>query len=457
MADLSTDREVSSRHGAGARSVRFRSSARGLAGSSAVRNAGIRALILPVTGVVSLWTAHLVLESVGAGALGVVTLVSTLPALVPFADLGVGAAVTNAVGDRCLSWEDRRRVLGASVFVLLVSGGALAVLVTAGTVLGLPWETVLGLAPGEVPHLALDLVVVAVVFAVGLAPSLGYRVLMGSDDYWVAQLVQLVTPLVTLSVTALAVRSGNVDAMIVAPVCGGTLAAVVSAPVAARRVGIALRGVLGAVGRGSAAVRSRVLSTAAPMVVVAIGLPIAFQTDRLVLSHRSSPAALAAYAAVALLYVPALSVVASAGFSLWPRFAALRHDPHRSRSAFTRALLAFTIAGCAVGAAVAAVGPLVTRVWAGRDLASSSVWLCAGALLAVQAFHVPAAMFLMGPAGLRIQALCVPVMAVVNLVISWSLAPGLGAAGPLLGSAVAVLLCQVVPGIIAVRRTGAPG
>lgn len=456
MAEVSTDREVLGRHGAGARSVRLRFSARGLAGSSAVRNAGTRALILPVTGLASLWTAHLVLQSVGAGALGVITLISTLPALVPFADLGVGAAVANAVGDRLLTCEDRRRVVGVSAFVLLVSGGTLAAVVAAGTELGLPWEAVLGLEPGEVPHLTRDLVIVAVVFGVGLAPGLGYRVLMGSDAYWLAQLVQLVTPLVTLSGTILAVRSRDVDMMIVAPVCGASLAAWVSAPVAARRVGIRLRSVLGAIGRGSAAVRSQVLGTAAPMVVVAVGLPVAFQTDRLVLSHRSTPAALAAYAAVALLYVPALSVVASAGFSLWPRFAAVRHDRHGSRTGYARALIAFTVGGGVTGLAVAVLGPLVTRVWAGRDLGAPSVWFCAGLLLAVQACHVPAAMFLMDPAGLRVQALCVPVMAVVNLTISWRLAPQLGAAGPMLGSAVAVLLCQAVPGMLVVRRAVAP-
>jgi hypothetical protein len=58
----------------------------------------------------------------------------------------------------------------------------------------------------------------------------------------------------------------------------------------------------------------------------------------------------------------------------------------------------------------------------------------------------------MDPLGLRIQALCVAAMVMLNLSLSIAWARTLGAAGPLLASATSVAICQLIPGILYIRK-----
>jgi hypothetical protein len=55
-------------------------------------------------------------------------------------------------------------------------------------------------------------------------------------------------------------------------------------------------------------------------------------------------------------------------------------------------------------------------------------------------------------AGLRFQVPFVLALAPLNLALSWWLTPALGPGGPVVGSAVTVLLCQLLPGVAYVRR-----
>src|SRR6478752_4016355 len=61
---------------------------------------GIRLVALPLTGLASLTAQSLVIHDVGAFRFGVISLVATLPLLMPFADLGLSAAVTNAFASK---------------------------------------------------------------------------------------------------------------------------------------------------------------------------------------------------------------------------------------------------------------------------------------------------------------------------------------------------------------------
>lgn len=57
------------------------------------------------------------------------------------------------------------------------------------------------------------------------------------------------------------------------------------------------------------------------MLVQAIALPISMQSDRLVLSHVSTPSELARYNLGAQLFLPVWQVITASGTALWPVFA----------------------------------------------------------------------------------------------------------------------------------------
>ena len=70
----------------------------------------------------------------------------------------------------------------------------------------------------------------------------------------------------------------------------------------------------------------------------------------------------------------------------------------------------------------------------------------------IEAAKQPLGMYMTDPRGLRFQVVPVLVLVPVNFALSWWLTAPLGAAGPILGSAVSVLVCQLVPYTWWVRR-----
>jgi hypothetical protein len=70
----------------------------------------------------------------------------------------------------------------------------------------------------------------------------------------------------------------------------------------------------------------------------------------------------------------------------------------------------------------------------------------------LQAAKYPAGMYMTDKRGLTFQVIPILIMVPLNLGISWWLVGVVGAAGPILGSAIGVLACQVIPNLWYVRR-----
>ena len=70
----------------------------------------------------------------------------------------------------------------------------------------------------------------------------------------------------------------------------------------------------------------------------------------------------------------------------------------------------------------------------------------------VEAAKQPLGMYMTDPAGLRFQMLPVLILVPMNLALSWVLIAPLGSAGPIVGSVLSVIVCQVIPYGLWVRR-----
>jgi hypothetical protein len=81
-------------------------------------------------------------------------------------------------------------------------------------------------------------------------------------------------------------------------------------------------------------------------------------------------------------------------------------------------------------------------------------WLLVGfaAFVAMEAAKYPLGMYMTDRRGLLFQVVPLLIMVPVNLGLSWSLISVVGAGGPVLGSAIGVLFCQVLPYFWYVRR-----
>lgn len=430
-------------------------------GSSIVRllfaAGGARLLVLPVTGLCNLAIARLVTKAVGIDQFGVVMLVATLCQLLMFADLGTGAAVATA---RAQAGPDGgiERFRGTALTAMrttIVSGLALSFIAVMLGVLGL-WPMLLGVTdPALISSVNLSSVLALSAFAAALPFAVGEAILRGAGRIHEAVLFQGVAAPVALVLTVVfkQLSAAPIAYALVLPL--GALIATVGC--ALRAFAVDRTAVTGLVRKVPRIRRFRglpIAGTAVPMFVVMIGLPIALQSDRIVLAHRLDSESLANYSYAAQLYTPLWSVISVAALALWPHFAAGADDGSSLRKGWMTGMAILGSGGVAAGLCFLIFARFVIGWMSdGQSHPTSSLLIAFALLLIVQAVHVTSGILLIKPGQLRFQAACVIALVVANLPLSWLLAPPLGAAGPVFASAITVFACQLVPGVLLAWRS----
>ncbi len=420
---------------------------------STVRNGATRALCLPLSAIAAFGVARLTLNSLGFRDFGVATMIVALPALLPFADLGIGAAVTTAAVNRNRP-DELFAVLKTSFRILSFVAAIITILALLITLAG-AWPILLGVPAGQFSHLGAVLMFASVIFAISIPLSLGQRLLIGLDQYRTVILAQTCIPFLTIFVLLLTKDVNHfLGWFVLIPLLSQLVVAALVCSYAVRTIHVrswALPTETSVSGRGA---RGLILSSAGPMTVITIGLPVALQSDRLLLSHLGTAGQLSEYALGILLYAPLLSVLTSAGVALWPRFALIREGA-RGRAAYLRSVRYFGLVGAIAAVSLVVAGPRSTSFWSGTHAHISLLWFAFGALLLVQTLHMPGGMFLTRPDELRFQAFLVALMLVLNLPLSVFLISVVGSAGPVLASAVAVAVTQLIPCALRIGRSPA--
>jgi len=415
-------------------------------------SAGARFLMMPITAVLGIVATRLILDSYGQLAYVQYGLLVGLTSLLSFTDLGLSAVVMNSVAEsKDVHHDDRlRRTLLTSLRLLLVSG---AVTILASVVLTYlhAWPRLLG--QGLMPRTG-SLVAGGCLALIGLALpfGIGQRILTGLGKNHLTIIVTgLQSPVVLLAIwltVSLHLPAGVVLAIF--PYATIFLLAVALTVLAGRLVrptlGQAVRQVL-TTARGD-----RVGHVAWPMLVLMIASPLAMQTDRIVLSHVSTVDQLAEYSLAAQMFIPLWHLSNAAGMALWPVFAKERATGElRSPTAY-----ALSFAGIATAGAicVSIASPLLSKVASGGQITIGwPVLLAFSALQIFQAAKYPFGVYLTDGRGLRFQVWMVLAMLPVNLGLSILLGRTLGAVGPVIGSAVGVLVFQLFANWWYVRRT----
>lgn len=403
-----------------------------------------RLLVLPAAAGAAILTTRLVNEELGPQSFAVYSLVAGVPLLFSFADLGLGAAITNAASTATTNPAHFQAVLRRS---LLISFLIATLIAMASLLLGAAglWSGLLGLAD---PNLNAPISLAMIVFGFSVPGGLGRSILLGIGRYAPSVIIQGLTPVVSLGVVAVAIAFGAQTGGIVAVSSLGILVvnwigfmfAAVSMPgtwADYRRK--PRRGVMG-----------EVIRTAMPMMVLVAGGGVLFQSGRLVLSHTSTLQQVAIYAALWTFFQPLLSVVQTAGQALWPRFAGARAAGLAPRHEFRVATLTSALIGLCAGLGLTVLGPLSVEIATAGKI-EADVFQCAilGAVLVVQATMLPAGMILTFPRGLWLQSITQWVAAAIVVTIGALGSPRLGATAPMLGLLAAITIGQAVPAITA--------
>ena len=195
----------------------------------------------------------------------------------------------------------------------------------------------------------------------------------------------------------------------------------------------------------------KVFDVAWPMMIQMVALPLAMQSDRLMLSHFSTREALARYNLASQMFTPVWQVVSAAGFALWPIFAKQRAKGDGGSP--VPIALGFGGAALVVTTVIAlASGWLAELASGGQISLSLLIVLVFSVFMVFQALKYPLGMYMTDAPGLRFQAYMVVAMVPVNVGLSYWLTGRLGAAGPVIGSLVGVFFFQFLANLLYVRR-----
>ena len=410
--------------------------------SSAAQSFGARAFTLPVIAIAGLLLTRLVVSNVGEAGYATYALIVGLVALVPFLDLGIGAAVTDAVSRRDSSPAgDVASVIHRSVRILgLLALGVIAVSwIFAG--LGL-WAPILGVPNSSDVEIASA--IGFTLFGISIPLSLGARILQGAERNYIAVGLQTLMALTGLFVVAIAAwLNAPLWVYVSGPFLGAVVVAISTTLIASRVTGISLF--------SSSHVAPS--PSVGPMVIISLAEPVAWQADRLILSHFSTVNAVATYSLVFALFAPLSSLVAASGNSLWPLFAKRRvADTLRVRDLLTTTA-GFAGLGVLLAGALVAIGPFLTRFMSkGTINVPTSLFMAFGIVIIIVSAWAPSAMTLTYPKGLRFMAGLTMAQVVTNIPLSIVLASKYGAVGPVVASGIVIAVALAAGFAFAVRE-----
>ncbi|MCU1438800.1 MAG: polysaccharide biosynthesis protein [Naasia sp.] len=418
-------------------------------GAPAVMKVGVMVL----SGILGILTSRLIISHYGTEAYAQYGLLTALPNLLPFADLGISAVIINTIAGSSDPRNDLkvRRTIVTAWRALLISSAVIASVAILITALG-AWPLLLG--NGLLPESgSITALVCLLVFAAALPITVGQRILVGMQRNTIQVAAQaIVAPFMILSVGACILLSAPAGGFLaIFSFLGSALVSLTCLTIGARliypQVGKAMR----EVPRVKSAPGVPIMNVAWPMMVQFLALPIAMQTDRLLLSHLTTGEELAQYNLASQLFGIVLQTVSTAGLALWPIYAKARAKG-QVRSP-VQPTLWFLGLGLAAGLALAVVSPWLVEFVSDGQLHLDG-WLVGGfvAFVALQAAKYPVGMYMTDERGLKFQVIPILILVPLNLGLSWYLIPIIGAGGPIIGSAISTLLCQLVPNLLYVRR-----
>jgi len=392
--------------------------------------------------ITNLLIARALLDSGGPGAYATATILISILASLPFADLGLGAGVVNATADWSVgraSLVTFRRSIIRTLVVLLASALAIATV----SVLLLVTEAWGNLFGGFVQ--ASDQQIVATVVGIGLGVSVplgvGMRVLQGLQLVRVTLLCALAGAVCQLiTVVVLAATSSSSLWYPLTALLNLLLANLLCSLFAIRSVRRVARDLLGTSGTHGETVWSHYgfLTAALPNLITLLGVAVSLQYDRVILAHVSNVGSVAEYSFLAQFVTPITSVVTMASLNLWGQY---RRNAQTSLALFKRDVLLFLGVGAvaALAACILALA-LVRQVTGGAIELNPLSLLAAGSFMLAWAASRPATMFLSSPRGLWVQAICMVISAPVNISLTIALGGIVGAAGAYLASGFCVLI-----------------
>ncbi|TRW85405.1 hypothetical protein FK535_08345 [Mycolicibacterium sp. 018/SC-01/001] len=404
----------------------------------------------PLVALIGLANTAVIVRETGEAVFGVVSLVTTLSLLIPFADLGIGAVVTSACSRPGRLTDDSLALATVQRGVRMLGGVAAGLIVISLVVMATnSWQLLIGTSTGSADRFAITVAVCLI--ALGIPAGIGIRIIIGLNMNPLAVVMTIGNAAFTLLLT-ITLKSIDAEGIWYAiSGAGGVLAGNCVATIFALRIsGLGLA----PFARPSAEFpRREVLHGSLWMFVLSIGLPLGLQSHRLILSHVSTPQELSRYALTAQIFGVVWMVFDTAGMALWPVFVKRRTATTASAQLWLRSVASFGIMSAVAGLGIVAFAPWATSVLSGGAItAPRALAVAFAAMLFVECIHLPGGMMLTMPREARWQSFCITAMGVTAVLLGIWWGARWGATGVVAGAAAAMLLAQVIPDFVWIPR-----
>jgi O-antigen/teichoic acid export membrane protein len=408
---------------------RYRRIAMTALSSIATRGIGIATAII---------TTPLTLQYLGAARFGLWMTITSITALLSFADFGIGSGLLNAIS-RADGQNDRSAAQKAvsSAFLLLALIAALLIVSFAVAYVWIPWGGVFNLRhDAEIREASHAVAVLVACIAASLPLATVVRVQMGFQEGFESNLWQASANLATVvGVVWAALAEASLPWLVFAsngiPVLVTLLNWVLQ--FAWRR-----RWLLPRATRFDSAIGWSILRAGVVFAALQLVTFVGFFSDNFVITQISGPAAVAPYAIMYKLF-SAVFLVQFIITPLWPALneAIARGDRAQARKMFERATFICLVAGATIAGFLIGLGRPIVALWVGRDLMPGwNLLLGFGAWTLVASYFAAIAALLSGTPLLLHQLRIFSVAAVLSFVLKIPLVALFGISGAIWASVI---------------------
>lgn len=396
----------------------------------------------------TLISVPLTLQYLGLERYGMWMTMSSLVAMLSFADLGIGNGLLSAVA-QAHGKGDRQAIqrLTSSAFLAL-SGIALAILLAfAASYPFVAWHELFNVKSAQAKNEAGPAIaVVLACFAFAIPSGIVQRLQMGLQAGFVASLWQCLASALGLISLYVAIRlQAGLPWLALAFVGSPLVASLANTAYFFGRTHRDLAPSFRSIGRDTSLLLAK---SGAFFLVLQIVAAVTYGSDSIIIAQRLGATSVSQYAVPEKMFSLVSAMLAIALAPLWPAYseAFVSGDRAWIRRTFRRALLLSTATAAAASIALIVLSPWLMSKWIAGAIAPSFLLLLGlGIWKTVEAGGNAVAMYLNGAGVIRFQVVVAIVTGLVAVVLKVALVDRIGLSGTVWASTAAYLLFAALP------------
>lgn len=408
-----------------------------------------------LTAVISFAMIPLTLTYLGTERFGLWMTISSVVAMLSFADLGIGSGMMNAVATAQGKDDIQEIKKNIAVGLLLLSGIAMLVIALFFAIEPLVyWGGLLNISSELASKEAVPTIAVVVVwFAISMPAGVAIKVLMGLQKGLAANLWLAVASVAGFGGLLSVIHfKGGLPSLAAATIAPPVVAGVIAGLYLFIKQSPHLRPQFRDLSYHDV---KHLAGTSGLFFVLQVSGLVAFQSDNLIIAHYLGPESVAVYAVTFKLFTIPSIILSLFLNALWPAYAEAksRGDKEWIYKSFMRSLKLSVAIAAPISVVTLVCGPWIIDQWVGKDI--NPTWdlligLFFWSLLTILGGNFAALMNGLGV--IKFQAVASVAMAAVNIILSIWLVQIIGVSGAIWGSVLSLTFVLYLPSVLFLRQ-----